>query len=184
MAEIEAKFTKSLSNSRTQGQALSLLLSDRRFQFVDRQAKLRILDLLPVSGAFGHQTFDAVMTGEPVELLTAVNVEAHMPALRLVEMKSTRKAIRNANLNGFFFGATEREYTMATALGDRYLFAFTVLNSENDYGRPFVVLLTLEQVEQRTSAKRLQYQVNFRSTPADGPYEDLVISPALRGEEP
>ncbi len=31
------------------------------------------------------------------------------------------------------------------------------------YGRPFAVLLSLEQVEERTRAKRTQFQVNFRS---------------------
>ena len=46
--------------------------------------------------------------------------------LRLIEMKTTKKAIQNASLHGFFFGATEREYDMARALGDRYLFAFIV----------------------------------------------------------
>jgi hypothetical protein len=178
---VEAKFTKSQSNSGTQSQALTLLTSDRRFQVVDRATKVRIVGLLPV-GAYGHQTFDAVMTPEPAEPITLDNVDSQMSRLRLVEMKSTRKPIRNAKLNGFFFGATEREYTMAHALGDRYLFAFTVLNSDNDYGRPFVVLLTLEQVEQRTSAKRLQYQVNVRRTTAEGPYEDLVVSP-VPGEE-
>ena len=69
-------------------------------------------------------------------------------------MKTTRKPIRNEALSGFFFGATQREYDMAAALGDQYLFAFVVLNSENDYERPFAVLLSLEEVEARTRTKR------------------------------
>lgn len=52
---------------------------------------------------------------------------------------------------------------MAKELGSKYLFAFIVLNDENDYGAPFAVLLPLEDVELRTRAKRIQYQVNFRS---------------------
>jgi hypothetical protein len=66
-------------------------------------------------------------------------------------------------LNGFFFGATEREYEMARTLGERYLFAFVVLSGANEYGRPFAVLLTLDEVERRTRKRRVQYQVNFRS---------------------
>ncbi len=66
--------------------------------------------------------------------------------LRLIEMKTTRKPIVGAELRNFFFGATEREYAMAKALGDRYLFAFIVLNDANQYGRPFAALLSLEEV--------------------------------------
>src|SRR5205823_3367534 len=96
---------------------------------------------------------------------------------RLVEVKSTRKPIKDANLNGFFFGATEREYAMAAALGDRYLFAFIVLSSVNNFGRPFAVLLTLDQVVERTRAKRTQFQVNFRTQMRDEPYHELVLAP-------
>ncbi len=78
-------------------------------------------------------------------------------------MKTTRKPIRDAALNGFFFGATERERAMARALGDRYRFAFVVLNDANVYGRPFAVLLPLDEVERRTREWRVQYQVSFRT---------------------
>jgi hypothetical protein len=90
-------------------------------------------------------------------------VDAAFPTLTMIEMKTTRKPIKNASLLGFFFGATEREYDMARTLGDRYSFAFVVLNDTNDYGRPFAVLLTLDEVERRTQKRRVQYQVNFRS---------------------
>ena len=88
-------------------------------------------------------------------------------------MKTTRKPITSAELRNFFFGATEREYAMATALGDRYLFAFIVLNDANEYGRPFAALLSLAEVEHRTRARRIQYQVNFRSD----------IEPSAEGQE-
>ncbi len=78
-------------------------------------------------------------------------------------MKTTKKAITDKALRGFFFGATEREYAMAKALGPRYCFAFVVLNESNVFGKPFAVLLALDEVEQRTRAKRLQFQVNFRT---------------------
>lgn len=81
----------------------------------------------------------------------------------MVEMKVTKKPIRNEALNGFFFGATERERAMATALGEKYRFAFVVLSDDNDHGRPFAVLLGLAEVERRTRPWRVQYQVNFRT---------------------
>ena len=39
---------------------------------------------------------------------------------------------------------------MAVALGEKYRFAFVVLTDVNEYGRPFAVLLTLEELERRT----------------------------------
>lgn len=175
MNEEASKFLKSMSNRRTENSALDLLLTDPRIHAVDGFTKLEIVRLLPEQGAWGAQTFDAVMMPEPTEPITVATVAEHIDALRLVEMKSTRKAIRNADLNGFFFGATEREYAMAAALGDRYLFAFVVLSSLNDYGRPFVVLLTLDQVEGRTRAKRTQFQVNFGTQMSDEPYRALIL---------
>jgi hypothetical protein len=160
---MEPKFFKSLANRGTENTGLALLLQDPRFQLVDLKTKRSILELVGSSEAFGHQTFDLVMTTEPSEQVTAQNVGDLFPGIRLVEMKTTKKPIRSSALNGFFFGATEREYAMATALGDQYVFAFVVLSPENEYGRPFAVLLTLAEVEARTRSRRVQYQVNFRS---------------------
>jgi hypothetical protein len=81
----------------------------------------------------------------------------------LVEMKTTKKPIKDTGLAGFFFGATQREYDLAAKLGDRFRFAFVVLNSANAYAKPFAVLLTLQELEHRTRSKRIQYQVNLWS---------------------
>lgn len=158
-----SKFTKSLSNSGTEKDGVSLLLTDARFQIVDLLTKRRILELIGKPGAFGIQTFDAVMTPDPAAPITIANIDEVFPSLRLIEMKTTRKRIQNESLHGFFFGATEREYEMARTLGDRYLFAFIVLSEANEHGRPFAVLLTLDEVDRRTQSRRIQYQVNFRS---------------------
>ena len=129
-----SKFTKSQTNSATEKAGLSVLLTDERFQVVNLACKQRILELIAHaglgSGAFGHQTFDAVMFPKPGPMLTVNNLDGFFDQLTLVEMKTTRKPIRDAALNGFFFGATERERAMARALGDRYLFAFVVLNEQ------------------------------------------------------
>jgi hypothetical protein len=123
------------------------------------------------------------MTTAPAPPIDEMNLTAHIDDLRLIELKATKKAIKNAALNGFFFGATKREYDLAAALGDRFLFAFVVLSSDNDYRRPFFVLLTLEQLERRTRTKRIQYQVNLRSDteavglePEFGRYEGIIES--------
>jgi hypothetical protein len=81
----------------------------------------------------------------------------------LVEVKATRKAIKNTALNGFFFGTTDRQCQLARAAGNRYWYAFIVLNSANDYGRPLYGLMPLLEMERPTQSKRLQYQVSFRT---------------------
>jgi hypothetical protein len=167
------KFERSARNSATEKLGLSVLLSDPHFQAVDLATKRRIIQLVSDaglgSGMFGHQTFDAVMTPEPCPPITASSVDGLFAELTLIEMKTTRKPIHDAALNGFFFGATERERAMARALGDRYRFAFVVLNEDNEFGRPFAVLLPLEEVERRTHQWRVQYQVSFKS--------DIVLGP-------
>ena len=157
------RFTKSRENRSTERSGLSILLRDPRFQIVDTATKRRIIELIGVSSTFGVQTFDLVMTPQPREPVTLANIDRLFPELTLVEMKVTKKPIRNQALNGFFFGATERKRAMATALGKKYLFAFVVLAAENEYRRPFAVLLPLDELERRTRPWRVQYQVNFRT---------------------
>jgi len=172
-----SKFEKSGINAGTEREGISLLLRDARFQLVTVPTKRRILELIGISGAFGIQTFDLVMTAAAVPPITVETVDEHFPALTLVEMKTTKKAITDKALRGFFFGATEREYAMAKALGPRYCFAFVVLNETNVFGKPFAVLLTLDEVEQRTRAKRLQFQVNFRTDigPEETSEEQVIV---------
>jgi len=171
-----SKFERSGTNKRIEREGISLLLRDPRFQLVDLPIKRRILELIGTTGAFGHQTFDLVMTSAPTAPITLESVDEVFPELTLVEMKTTKGAVIDQALRGFFFGATEREYAMARALGDRYCFAFVVLNGNNVFERPFAVFLTLDEVESRTRQKRVQYQVNFRTdTRVEDTSEEHVI---------
>src|SRR6478672_5698984 len=95
---VEAKFLKSLENKKTENIGLSFLQRDPRIQVISTVAKQAALDALGVEGSFGPQTFDAVMTPEPVEPLSLDNVADHVEALTLLEMKTTKKPIKNANL--------------------------------------------------------------------------------------
>jgi hypothetical protein len=172
-----SKFEKSGINKRTEKEGASLLLRDPRFQLVDLATKRRILELIGITGAFGTKTFDLVMASSPVPPITLENVVEHFPILTLVEMKTTRGTVADQALRGFFFGATEREYAMAQVLGPQYCFAFVVLNETNVFGKPFAVLLTLEEVEQRTRTRRLQYQVNFKTDiqPDETSEEEVIV---------
>jgi hypothetical protein len=158
---VETKFTKSKTNRRTENVGLAVLLRDARFQVVSTTLKRDIASRLGIYEAFGTAAFDAVMTDTPAEPLDGFNLDRHMDSVHLIEMKTTRRPIVDAGLGGFFFGATEREYGLARRLGDRYLFAFVVLSTANKYGAEFFVLLTLDEVEERTRVKRTQFQVNL-----------------------
>ena len=179
---LEPEKSASAERLGTEKDGIPILLEDKRIQVLELSTKKRILELFMVSGAFKPQSFDAVMTAEPAPQLTIDNIDEHFSQLTLVEMKTTRKAIKDAALNGFFFGATDNEFQMAKALKDRYVFAFVIINDNNDYGRPFFVLLTLEQLHARTHASRVQYQINFRSNmPADDPaLPNAGIGPMLQ----
>lgn len=152
-----------MQNRSTEKSGLSILLRDPRFQMVETATKRRIIESIGVTATFGIQTFDLVMTPEPRPPITLATLDSIFHELTMVEMKVTKKPIKNEALNGFFFGATERERAMATALGEKYRFAFVVLTHENEYGRPFAVLLALDELERRTRPWRVQYQVNFRT---------------------
>ncbi len=169
LARVEApggtRYTKSRLNQAREREALAFVAAaERRFQKPDRATKRRILELLklPEGGEWTDQTFDLVLAPPDADRLTVANADELIDRLCVIEVKATKKPIRNTALNGFFFGTTDRQYQLARAAGNRYLYAFVGLNGDNEYGQPFYVLLTLDEVERRTQSKRLQYQVSFR----------------------
>ena len=142
-----------------------VLLKDPRFQAPDLETKKAILAGLGLTNekSFGPKSFDAIMTSKPLEIIDDKNVHKFISEIILIEMKTTKKAIKDSSLAGFFFGATEREYDLAAKLGERFRFAFVVLNTNNLYNKPFAVLLSLKELEARTGSKRIQFQVKLWS---------------------
>lgn len=159
----EASYGKTKLNNAKEDTALRIILdSSPRFQRPDSKTRKRILELLAVSD-HSSRAFDLIETETPLPPITVANAAEHLESIRLVEVKATKKAIEDENLHGFFFGATDNEYRLAAALGDRFRFAFVVLAPRSR--PPFFVLLSLKDVEARTRTKRIQYQVNLRSRP-------------------
>ena len=156
-----------------------VLLKDLRFQAPTTETKKAILKGLGLGDTklYGPQSFDAIMLPKAEPMVEEATLPRHLDQIILVEMKTTKKAIKDDSLAGFFFGATQREYDLAAKLGDRFRFAFVVLNSANIYGKPFAVLLTLPELDHRTRTKRIQYQVKLwgakEAKPAGSP---LIIS--------
>jgi hypothetical protein len=173
---LEAKFGKSLENRKTENAGLILLCENPRIQVVTPAIKNRILEVLEVA-EYSNRSFDAIMTRVPVPPVTRQSIDELIPDLFLIEMKTTRKPIRDKALAGFWFGATEREFELAARLPDRHLFAFVVLNSLNVYERPFFVLLTLAQLERRILGKRIQFQINLATQSPSEAYEAYGIWP-------
>lgn len=154
-----------------------VLLKDPRFQAPDTELKRAILRSLGLTDTklYGPQSFDAIMLPQAEPAINELSLPRHLDQLILVEMKTTKKPIKDASLAGFFFGATQREYDLAAKLGDKFRFAFVVLNSTNIYGKPFSVLLTLPELEQRTRTKRIQYQVNLWGARTARPQSNNII---------
>ncbi len=156
-----------------------VLLKDKRFQTPTTKTKKAILQGLGLGDTkfYGPQSFDAIMLPQPTELIDETTLPRHLEQIVLIEMKTTKKPIKDAALAGFFFGATQREYDLATKLGEKFRFAFVVLNSANAYGKPFAVLLTLKELELRTRNKRIQYQVNlWNAKDAKGTESSFIIN--------
>ena len=159
----EASYGKTKLNNVREDRALRVLLdSSSSFQKPDSRTRKKILELLGLAD-YSSRAFDLIQTDVPVPAVTVDNVHEHLEAIRLVEVKATKADIQDENLQGFFFGATDNEYRLAERLGDRYKFAFVVLPPSER--KPFFVLLTLKEVNERTSSKRIQYQVNFKGRP-------------------
>lgn len=121
-----------------------VLLRDSRYQAPSTGTKKAILrtQVLGDTKLYGPQSFDAIMLPQATEQIDETTLPRHLDNIVLIEMKTTKKPIKDANLHGFFFGATERELKLAEKLGECYRFALVVLNDDNVFGKPFAVLLT------------------------------------------
>ena len=159
-----ARFKKSQRNHALERSARDFILLDRRFQRPSSTVKKRILDLLGFAGDFSAASFDLIMTTAPMPALSPKDVDAALPDITLIEMKTTAKPIKNVDLPGYFFGTSETQYTLADVAGNRLRWAFVVMNADNDYGRPFFALLTTAEVRAATKKRRVQFQVNFKTT--------------------
>jgi hypothetical protein len=159
----EREHRKSKANRIVEDAGLAVLLKDGKFQAPSTGLRKSILRHLGLDGTkdYGHRSFDAIMLPNSSQEVSEENLGRYLDDIVLVEMKTTEKPIKDENLFGFFFGATEREFKLAEKLGDRYRFAFVVLNSNNIYGKPFAVLLSLEELRPRIRSDRIQRQINL-----------------------
>ena len=118
------------------------------------------------------------MTNEPRSPLGVDDVPVVLDDITLIEMKTTAKPIQNVSLAGYFFGTSETQYNLADVAGPRLKWAFVVMNDQNDYGRPFFALLSTGEVRKSTRTRRVQFQVNFKTSDMPGaPSRDPLPDP-------
>ncbi len=154
MARI-VSFTITKNNNITEKIGMEYLLSvDKRFFVPDLPSRKKILEMFDL----GHnyiRAFDLVMFQEPIQDQDEVEIE-NIDDIILVEIKVTKKELPN-NPDGFFFGATENEFQLASQLGDRFRWGFVSIHENS---KSFS-LLTMDELESKIKHKRTQYQINL-----------------------
>lgn len=147
-----------LSNNKTEKEALNLLLAERDDLLIpDAQGRKAIIEALGVDPRF-KRTFDLVRI--PGHRFGEAQVEIKNPkSITLFEIKSTKKLLPDFP-RGFFFGATENEFTLAKQLGEQFKFCFVSLHPKQPANKR-VAYLTLAELEPLIRTKRTQFQVNL-----------------------
>lgn len=148
-------YTITVDNNLSEKEAISFLLStDINFINPDKESRKIIINLLNIDKKFAR-AFDLILIPGHTNLdqiITLQNVEN----IILIELKTTKKKLLN-NPKGFFFGATESEFKLASQLGDNYKFCFVSLHHESKG----YTLLTLDELNLIIKTKRIQFQINL-----------------------
>ena len=147
-----------LSNNKTEKEALNLLLAERADLLIpDAKGRKAIVEALGIDKRF-RRTFDLVRI--PGHRFGEAQVEIQDPgSITLFEIKSTKKLLPDFP-KGFFFGATENEFDLAKLLGARFQFCFVSLHPQQPTDKR-IAYFSLLQLEQLIRTKRTQFQVNL-----------------------
>ena len=147
-----------LSNNRTEKEALSLVLSARPDLVVpDSRGRRAILSALGVEQRFSR-AFDLARVDGHIRDESVVEV-IDPTALTLFEIKSTRKLLPDFP-RGFFFGATKNEFDLAERLGEQFAFCFVSLHPDQPIAKR-VEYLSFAALKPLIRTQRTQFQVNL-----------------------
>ncbi len=148
-------YTITIDNNKSEKEALSFLLSsENNFINPDKESRKKIMSLLSIEKKYSR-AFDLVLIPGHTNLEKIILFEK-IEDIILIELKTTKKKLVN-NPHGFFFGATESEFNLATKLGEKYKFCFVSLHPES---KGFS-LLSLRELNKIIKNKRVQYQINL-----------------------
>lgn len=148
-------YTITLDNNKSEKEAISFLLaSNVNFLNPDKESRKVIMEMLGIDRKFSR-AFDLVLIPGFTNLNEVIRLNK-TDQITLIELKTTKKKLDNLP-KGFFFGATESEFTLAKQLGDNYQFCFVSIHEETKK----YVLLTLEELNKIIKTKRIQFQINL-----------------------
>lgn len=148
-------YTITVDNNLSEKEAISFLLStDINFINPDKESRKIIMNLLNIDKKFAR-AFDLILIPGHTNLEQIISLQ-NVDNIILIELKTTKKKLLNIP-KGFFFGATESEFKLASQLGDNYKFCFVSLHPESKgYS-----LLTLDELNLIIKTKRIQFQINL-----------------------
>ena len=151
----ELSYTITLENNKSEKEAISFLLSKNiNFLNPDKGSRKIIMEMLGIDRKFSR-AFDLILIPGFTNLEEIIQLNK-IDQITLIELKTTKKKLENLP-TGFFFGATESEFTLAKQLGDNYQFCFVSLHEETKK----YVLLNLEELNKIIKTKRIQFQINL-----------------------
>ncbi len=144
-----------LSNNKTEKRAVDFLLSkDPSFLLPTKEGRKKIFEILKLDKKYAR-AFDLFKLDGHTNNET--HIEINDPkGLVLIELKTTEKFLPNIP-KGFFFGATQNEFEIATILGDQYKFCFVSLHPNSQA----FCTLSLEELDKLIVNKRTQFQINL-----------------------
>ena len=149
-------YTITFENNRSEKEAINYLLNlNDGFFNPSKESRKLLMEKYSIDPKFS-KAFDLIKINGHQNVETAIEVE-DLEQITFVELKTTKKKLVNNPL-GFFFGATESEFRLASFLGDKYKFCFDSLHDESlSYS-----LKSLSEMEDLIMNKRIQYQINLK----------------------
>ena len=146
-----------LKNNITEKEAILFLLENNpSFIEPDKESRKMILEYFGLSSKY-IRAFDLIQVDGHINSEEKF-ILSPQDEITLIEIKSTKKKLEN-NPYGFFFGATDNEFSIANKLGDNYKFCFVCLHPDTKS----YVTLSSSEVDNITKNKRIQYQINLQT---------------------
>lgn len=147
-------YTMTLKNNETEREGINFLLEqDKTFINPDSKTRKEILEMFETDKRY-YRAFDLIKIKKRTE--GTESIEISKENILLIELKTTQKELKN-NPNGFFFGATESEFELATKLEENYRFCFVSLHKNTKSYK----LVSLKELNSIIKRKRIQYQINL-----------------------
>ncbi len=151
-------YSITLENNKSEKEAINYLLeTDSRFLLPDKISRQKIIEILNIDKKYSRAFDLIILNSQERQNGDELNIISPQDVI-LVELKTTKKKLLNLPL-GFFFGATQSEFDLATQLGDRYRFCFVSLHTESKGFQ----LLSLNELNKLIKTKRIQYQINLKN---------------------